>query len=62
MAGGTGRLDEGDDRVAVAVVAELSQPLHVAGGLALVPELAPRAAEEVDLAGLAGPPSASAFM
>ena len=52
MAGGPGRLDQGDDRVAVAVVAELAQAHHVPRGFAFVPELLPRAAVEVELAGL----------
>src|SRR5581483_2666484 len=55
VAGGPGRFDERDDRVRVAVVAQALNALHVAGALALVPELLARAAPEVRLAGLARP-------
>ena len=54
MAGGAGRLDQRDERVAVAVVAELAQPLEVAGGRALVPDLLAAAAVEVHLPRLQG--------
>ena len=40
VARGTRRIDQGDERVAVAVVADLAHALHVARGLALVPDLA----------------------
>src|SRR4051812_32984141 len=53
VTGGAGGLDEGEQRVAVAVQPERSDRLDVAGRRALVPELVPRAAPEVQLAGLA---------
>ena len=52
MAGGPGGLDQRDEGVAVAVVAQLPHALDVARGLALVPDLVAAAAVEVDLAGL----------
>src|SRR5829696_605696 len=58
VAGGTARLDESEDSVAVAVVAELSQPQRVPRGLPLAPDLLARAAVEVKLAGLDGEPQA----
>src|SRR5437763_4404469 len=51
MAGGTGGLHEREHRVEVAVEPQLANALDVSGGLALVPELAARAAPEVGLAG-----------
>src|SRR5688572_207933 len=53
VAGGPRGLDEGEDRVLVAVEADLLQTLHVAGRLALVPQLLPRARPEPHLAGRA---------
>jgi hypothetical protein len=50
VAGGSRRLHERQQRVRVAVVAQRAQALHVARRLALVPQLAARAAPEVDLA------------
>src|SRR2546421_462531 len=53
----TGRADglnQGYQRVAIAVVPDLANALQVARSPALVPELVPRAAVEVDLPGLAG--------
>ena len=47
VAGRAGRLDQRQQRVRVAVVAQRAQPLHVARGLALVPQLVARAAPEV---------------
>ena len=47
VAGGAGRLDQRQQRVGVAVVAQRAQPLDVARGLALVPQLLARAAPEV---------------
>src|SRR4051794_8218593 len=46
VTGGAGGLDERDERVGVAVVAQRLNALHVSRGLALVPELLPRAAPE----------------
>src|SRR4051794_8109480 len=46
VAGGTGRLHERQDRVKVAVEAQLADLLDVAGGLPLVPQLLARAAPE----------------
>ena len=48
-----GRLDEREHGVAVAVEAQRLDRLRVARGRALVPELVARAAEQVQLAGLA---------
>ena len=53
VAGGPGGLDEREQRVAVAVVADRAHRLGVAGRRALVPQLLPRAAPEVQLAGRA---------
>ena len=53
MADRAGRPDAQQDRVAVAVVADLVDGERVAGRLALVPELLARAAPEPRLAGLA---------
>src|SRR3954454_19834365 len=47
------RLDQRQQRVGVAVPAQLAHALDVAGGLALVPELLARAAPEPGLTGLA---------
>src|SRR5207248_6228316 len=44
------RIDEGEDGVAVAVVAQGLHPLRVAGRRALVPQLGARAAPEPGLA------------
>src|SRR2546421_5423219 len=52
MASGSRRLDERQQRVPVAVVADRLHRLSVAGRGALVPQLLARAAVEVDLAGL----------
>src|SRR5829696_3416065 len=49
-----GRIDQREERVLVAVEAELLHPLHVARGLALVPELLARARPEPHLTRLAG--------
>src|SRR5436305_6708387 len=49
VTGGPGRVDEREESVGVAVVAQPPDLLHVARGLALVPELLPGAAEEVRL-------------
>src|SRR5205823_5513921 len=49
VTGGSRRLDQREKRVRVAVVADRAQPLDVAGGLALAPQLVARAAPEVDL-------------
>jgi hypothetical protein len=49
-----GRLDQREQRVGVAVVADRLDRLGVARGGALVPQLLPRAAEEVHLAALPG--------
>ena len=62
VAGRPGRLDQGQDRVCVAVIAQRPHGLRVARGLALMPQLLARAAEEVRLAGLAGALEASSFM
>ncbi|KAA0274710.1 MAG: hypothetical protein EDQ89_01690, partial [Acidobacteria bacterium] len=51
VAGGAGGVDEREDGVGVAVVAELAHPLDVARGLPLAPELVTGAAPEVELAG-----------
>ena len=53
VAGGPGRLDQREQRVAVAVVADRLDRLRVPGRRALVPQLLARAAEEVHLARLA---------
>src|SRR5919107_683627 len=50
VTGRAGRVDERDHGVAIAVDAKRVYPLDVARGLALVPELAARAAEQMDLA------------
>ncbi len=55
VAGGAGLLDEGEQGVAVAVVAQLVDLLEVARGGALVPVLVARAAEEPGGAGLERP-------
>src|SRR5215218_9454603 len=55
VAGRARGLDEGEQRVAVAVHAQGLERLRVARGGALVPELVARAAPEVHLAGLARP-------
>src|SRR5690348_602526 len=52
VAGRAGGLDEGEDRVAVAVQPQRLDRLRVAGRGALVPELVARAAPQVQLAGL----------
>ena len=52
VAGRPVRADAHEDRVAVAVLLQLLDVEERAGGLALVPELLPRAAEEPGLAGL----------
>src|SRR4051794_39220187 len=52
VAGGAGGLDEGEQRVAVAVQAQRADRLRVARGRALVPLLGARAAVEVQLARL----------
>ena len=52
----TGRLDQRQQRVAVAVVADRPDRLRVARRRALVPQLLARAAEEVHLARLARAP------
>ena len=54
VAGGTGGFDEGEHGVVVAVDAQGLDGLRVAGRRALVPQLVARAAEEVQLARLAG--------
>jgi hypothetical protein len=54
VAGGPDRVDQGEQRVGVAVVTHCLDVLDVAGGLPLVPDLQARAAEEVRLAGLLG--------
>jgi hypothetical protein len=54
VAGGAGRLDQREHGVAVAVDAQRAHGLRVAARRALVPELAARAAPEVQLAGLEG--------
>ena len=51
VAGRPGRLDEREQRVAVAVDAQRAQLLHVAARRALVPQLVARAAPVVHLAG-----------
>ena len=56
VAGGAGGLDQREHRVVVAVEAQRLDGLRVAGGRALVPELVARAAEQVQLAGLAAEP------
>src|SRR3954447_1647418 len=53
VTGRPGRLDQRQHRVVVAVEAQGLDRLRVAGGRALVPELVARAAEQVQLAGLA---------
>src|SRR3954452_22682070 len=53
VAGRAGGLDQGEDRVAVAVEAQGADRLGVAGRRPLVPELLARAAVEVQLAGRA---------
>ena len=53
VAGGAGGLDERQHRVEVAVEPQRLHGLRVAGRRALVPELVARAAEQVQLAGLA---------
>src|SRR5207247_8153563 len=50
---GPGRLDERQQRVAVAVEAQRAHLLHVAARGALVPQLVARAAPQVQLTGLA---------
>ena len=63
VAGGARGLDEGDERVLVAVVAQRLHPHDVARGLALSPQLLARAAEEMDLtASRRVSRSASSFM
>jgi hypothetical protein len=52
VTGRSGRLDESDESVAIAVVADLANALDVARGCSLAPDLVPAAAVEVDLAGL----------
>src|ERR1019366_6281067 len=54
MAGGTGRLDEREQSVAVAVHAQRADGLRVATRRALVPQLLTRAAPQVQLPGGAG--------
>src|SRR4051794_27413657 len=54
VAGGSGRLDEREDRVLVAVEAQLLHALDVAGRLPLVPQLLARARPEPHLARRAG--------
>src|SRR5262245_2737026 len=56
VARGPLRRDAEQERVAVAVVADLVDEERVAGGLALVPDRLPGAAVEVRLAGLARQP------
>jgi hypothetical protein len=56
VAGGAGRLDQRQQRVLVAVVAQRLEAHDVAGGLPLVPQLLTRARPEPDLAGLARAP------
>ena len=51
VAGGSGLVDDQEQAVAVAVDAELEEPLALAGGRALAPQLAPRARPVGDLAG-----------
>src|SRR4051794_26036742 len=53
VAGRAGRLDEGEQRVAVAVEAQRPDLLDVPARRALVPQLVARAAPQVQLAGLA---------
>ena len=52
MAGRAGRSHENEDRVPVAIHADLVHPLNVARGLALVPQRLPASAPKVRLAGL----------
>src|SRR3954454_1225672 len=53
VAGGGRPLDQSEQRVRIAVPAQLAHALDVARRLPLVPELVPRAAPEPGLAGLA---------
>ena len=62
VAGGAGGLDERQHRVEVAVEPQRLDGLRVAGGRALVPQLAARAAVEVQLAGLARAGQRLSFM
>src|SRR4029077_20864449 len=52
VAGRTGRIDQGDQSVPVAVVADLANALEVPGGRSLAPDLPAAAAVEVDLSRL----------
>lgn len=56
VTGRAGRLDQGDEGVPVAVVAQLAQLQHVSRGFPLAPDLLPRAAVEMQLPGLGRQP------
>src|ERR1700689_3204954 len=52
VAGGTGLIDQQQQRIAVAIDAQLHQTLHMARAFALAPELLARARPVADAAGL----------